>query len=105
MITRGEDIMQVAVYPDPYLTAAVPDAQAYSRDLIENTIEQYNGTPLKEVPMFGSTFFTTSMTAEGKDQTTFAGVKNGEVFNFVMAGKDNQQNPELKAMLESITFK
>jgi hypothetical protein len=32
-------------------------------------------------------FFTTSVTA------------------IVMAGKDNQENPELKAMLDSITFK
>jgi hypothetical protein len=50
-------------------------------------------------------FFTTSVTADGKDQTVFVGARDGRVVRIVMAGKDNQENPELKAMLESITFK
>jgi hypothetical protein len=50
-------------------------------------------------------FFTTSVTADGKDRTVFVGARDGRVVRIVMAGKDNQENPELKAMLDSITFK
>jgi len=105
MVTKGEDLMQLVVYLNPYYTADYPDAKAYSKYLIDNTIEQQNGTAIKEVKMFDVTFFKTSFTANGMEQTSFAGDKNGEVVNIIMGGKDNQNNVEIKAMLDSIKFK
>jgi hypothetical protein len=111
MITKGEDVMQVAMDTDPYVsnpndyTSAYPDADAWSKEYAENTMEQNGGTALEEVTMLDMGFFTTSVTADGKDQTVFVGARDGRVVRIVMAGKDNQENPELKAMLESITFK
>jgi hypothetical protein len=111
MITKGEDVMQVAMDIDPYVsnpndyTAAYPDAEAYSRYLVENSMEQNGGTPIEELTMLDVGFFKTSVTADGKDQTVFAGARDGRVVRIVMAGKGNQENAELKAMLESIEFK
>jgi hypothetical protein len=108
VITKGEDLMQLAVYISPYYTDKYPDtaaAEDYSKYLIENTVEQQNGTAIGEVKMFDVTFFKTSFTANGMDQTSFAGDKNGEVVNIIMGGKDHQNNAELKAMQESIKFK
>ena len=111
MITKGEDVMSVAMDIDPYVsnpkdyTAAYPDADAMSKELAENTMEQNGGTPLEVVTMLDVGFFKTSVTVDGKDTTAFVGARDGRVVSILMAGKDNQQNPELKAMLESIKFK
>jgi hypothetical protein len=46
--------------------------------------------------MFDVPFFKTSFTADPYgDQTSFAGNKNGEVVNIIMAGKDYQNNVEI----------
>ena len=46
--------------------------------------------------MFDVPFFKTSFTADPcGDQTSFAGNKNGEVVNIIMAGKDYQNNVEI----------
>ena len=105
MITKGEDLMQIAVYLDPYYTADYPDAKAYSKYLIKNTIDQQKGTAIEEVTMFDANFFKTTFTANGMYQTSFAGDKNGEVVNIIMGGEDHNNNVEIKAMLESIKFK
>jgi len=108
VITKGEDHMQLGVYLAPYYTDKYPDtatAEAYSKDLIENTVEQQNGTAVEEVTMFDVTFFKTSFTANGMYQTSFAGEKNGKAFSIITDGKDHQDNEEIKAMLESIEFK
>ena len=111
MITKGEDVMSVAMDIDPYVsnpndyTAAYPDADAMSKEYAENTMEQNGGTPLEVVTMLDVGFFKTSVTVDGKDTTAFAGARDGRVVSILMAGTDNQENPELKAMLESITFK
>ena len=108
MITKVDDLMQLGGYLAPYYTDKYPEtvaAEDYSKYLIENTIEQQNGTAIGEVKMFDVTFFTTSFTANGMDQTSFAGDKNGEVVNIIMGGKDHQNNAEIKAMQESIKFK
>ena len=73
--------------------------------MIENIIEQQNGTAIGEVKMFDVTFFKTSFTTNGMYQTSFAGDKNGEVVNIIMGGKDHQNTVEIKAMQESIKFK
>jgi len=105
MITKGEDLMQLAVYLDPYYTADYPDAKAYSKYLINNTMDQQKGTAIEEVKMFDANFFKTTFTANGMYQTSFAGDKNGEVVNIIMGGEDHKNNVEIKAMLESIKFK
>ena len=105
VITKGEDLMQLVVYLNPDFTAQYPDALAYSKYLIDNTIEQQNGTGIEEVTMFDAKFFKTSFTANGMYQTSFAGNKNEEVVNIIMGGKDQQNNVEIKAMLDSIKFK
>jgi hypothetical protein len=105
VITKGEDLMQLVVYLDPYYSAEYPDAKAYSKYLIENTMDQQSGTAIEEVTMFDTTFFKTSFTANGMDQTSFAGDKNGKVVNIIMGGKDHQNNVEIKAMMDSIKFK
>ena len=104
-ITKGEYLMQLAVYLNPDFTAQHPDALAYSKYLMENSIEQENGTPIEEVTMFDSKFYKTTFTADGMDKTGFIGDKNGEVVAIVTGGKDHQNNMEIKAMLDSIKFK
>lgn len=112
MITKGEDVMYVTMDIDPYVsnpndyTSAYPDADAMSRELAENTMRLNGGTPLEVVTMLDMGFFKTNVTDDdGKDTTAFAGARDGRVVSILMTGKDNQENPELKSMLESITFK
>jgi hypothetical protein len=97
------DIDPFVSNPNDY-TAAYPDAEAYGRSVADNTREQNGGTALEEVTMLDTAFFLTRVTADGKDQTVFVGARDGRVVRIVMAGKDNQENPELRAMLGSITF-
>ena len=56
--------------------------------------------------MFGAKFFQTRYTdKEGKDTTQGWGIVNGLAVALAMAGKDHQNNVEIKATLDSIKFK
>ena len=78
----------------------------FIKNLTETLAKQQNGTPVVEVPMFGSKFFQTTYTnKEGKSQTQGWVIVNGELLALAMAGKDHQNNVEIKAMLDSIKFK
>ena len=98
-ITKDKDSMMLSVLGD------IPDAATFSKEQVEENAELLNGTALEEVTMFGIKFFKTSYTLDGMDQTVFYGDRNGDVVIISMAGKDNQNNVEIKAMLDSIKFK
>ena len=97
-IYKGNDVMQVAV-----VGSNVTEEE--DKALTEGTKEQYGGTELEEVTMFGVKFYKTSFTYSGVDQTIYSGVKNGEQVKIQMAGKDHANNEAIIAMLESITLK
>jgi len=99
VITKDKDVMQLSVLVD------IPDAATFSKQQVELVVKGLNGTALEEVTMFGIKFFNTSYTLDGKDQTIFYGDRNGDVVIIAMAGKDHQNNVEIKAMLDSIKFK
>ena len=99
LITKDKDSMMLSVLVD------IPDAATFSKEQVEKNAELLNGTALEEVTILGIKFFKTSYTLDGKDQTIFYGDRNGDVVTIAMAGKDHQNNVEIKAMLDSIKFK
>ena len=95
---------------DYTVNVEIGDAKGFTEDIIkqwtEGIAKQQNGTPVVEVPMFGSKFFQTTYTnKEGKSQTQGWVIVNGELLALAMAGKDHQNNVEIKATLDSIKFK
>lgn len=97
-VYKGNDVIQVKV-------SGMNVTEEEDKTLLENMKEQYGGTDLEEVSMLGMKFYKTSFTASGVDQTIYSGVRNGEQVSIQMAGKDHQNNKDIKAMFESIKLK
>jgi hypothetical protein len=107
VITKNKDAMQLSVGGEPpNYTEDIPDAATFCKKQIEYMAKSLNGTAPEEITMFGIKFFKTTYTLDGTDQTIFYGDKSGgDIVMMVMAGKDHQNNVEIKAILESIKFK
>jgi hypothetical protein len=107
VITKDKDAMQlIAGTPlEEIYTEDIPDAATFCEKQVEHMAEALNGTAPEEVMMFGIKFFKTSYTLDDRDQTVFYGDRNGDIVTMLMAGKDHQNNVEIKAMQESIKFK
>jgi hypothetical protein len=98
--------MQLSVGAEPpNYTEDIPDAATFCKKQVEFMAKGLNGTAPEEITMFGIKFFKTSYTLDGRDQTIFYGDRNSDIAIMAMAGKDHQNNVEIKAMLESIKFK
>jgi hypothetical protein len=72
---------------------------------VEELIKSKNGTPLEETTVLGIKFFKTSVVDGSLDQTAYVGVRNSEKVSIILAGKEHENNNEMKAMMESIKFK
>ena len=107
VITKDKDAMQLSVVGEPSnYTEDIPDAATFCKKQIEYMAKSLNGTAPEEITMFGIKFFKTSYTLNSMDQTIFFGdINGGDIVKMVMAGKDHQNNVEIKAMMESIKFK
>lgn len=65
----------------------------------------YDGTAPEQVELFGLTFYTTTFTASGYDQTKYVAVSDGNRIEIGITGADHENNKELQGMLNSISFK
>lgn len=65
----------------------------------------YDGTDPEQVELFGLTFYTTTFTASGYDQTKYVAVSDGNRIEIGITGADHENNKELQGMLNSISFK
>jgi hypothetical protein len=103
---KSTDAMQLSVGAEPpNYTEDIPDAATFCKKQVEFMAKSLNGTAPEEITMFGIKFFKTSYSLDGRDQTIFYGDRNSDIVIMAMAGKDHQNNVEIKAMLESIKFK
>jgi hypothetical protein len=107
VITKDNDAMQLSVIGEPEeYTEDIPDAATFCKKQIEHMAKGLNGTAPEEITMFGIKFFKTTYTLNGSDQTIFYGdINGGDIVKMLMAGKDHQNNVEIKAIMESIKFK
>lgn len=65
----------------------------------------YDGTDPEQVELFGLTFYTTTFTASGYDQTKYVAISDGNRIEIGITGADHENNKELQGMLNSISFK
>lgn len=77
---------------------------AEDKSLLQALADKYDGSPLEDVELWGCKFHKTTYLAYGKVMTFYSGVKNGEQVKIQVSGKSYEENPEIKAMIESINF-
>ncbi len=95
---RGSDVFQITV--DGYNVSQEEDLA-----LLQSLADQYDGTDITTVDMLGMTFYTTSFTALGVEQTFYSAVRDGEQIHIQLGGKDHNDNTELQGMLSSVRLK
>jgi len=78
--------------------------EAEDREILNELAQKYNGTPIAPVELSGVTFYTTTYTAYGKEQSFYSAVKNGEQIKIQMCGRCYETNADIKAMVDSIVF-
>ncbi len=72
---------------------------------MENFANNYDGTAVEEVEMFGLTFFSTTFEFSGMKQTKYGSIKNGQQIEITLAGEDHLEDEEIMGMFYSIEFK
>jgi hypothetical protein len=72
---------------------------------MENFANNYDGTAVEEVEMFGLTFYSTTFEFSGMKQTKYGSVKEGQQIEITLAGEDHLEDEEIMGMFYSIELK
>lgn len=72
---------------------------------MENFANNYDGTAVEEVQMFGLTFYAITFDFSGMKQTKYGAVKNGQQIEITLAGEDHLEDEEIMGMFNSIELK
>ena len=72
---------------------------------MENFANNYGGTAVEEMEMFGLTFFSTTFEFSGMKQTKYGSVKDGQQIEITLAGEDHLEDEEIMGMFYSIEIK
>jgi hypothetical protein len=95
---KGSDVFQISV--DGYNVSEEED-----KALLQGLVDRYDGTEITTVEMLGMTFYTSSFTASGVEQTFYSAVRDGEQIHIQLGGNNHSSNAELQAMLRSVQLK
>ncbi len=91
------EILQVQVHANNV-------TETEDKQLLEELVQKYNGSPIVQTQLSGIKFYTTTYTAYGKEQSFYSAVKNGEQIKIQMCGKCYETNADIKAMVDSLVF-
>jgi len=72
---------------------------------MENFANNYDGTAVEELQMFGLTFYSTTYEFSGMKQTKYGSVKDGQQIEITLAGEDHLEDEEIMGMFYSIELK
>lgn len=72
---------------------------------MENFANNYDGTAVEEVEIFGLTFYSTTFEFSGMKQTKYGSVKDGQQIEITLAGEDHLEDEEIMGMFYSIELK
>lgn len=70
----------------------------------QSNASAYSGTEPAEVTLLGKTFWTTTFTASGVEQTSYLRIENGVLLSIKCAKGNYETTPEYAAILDSIVF-
>jgi hypothetical protein len=76
-----------------------------AKQQIESNATNYSGTIPAEVTILGKSFWTTTFTASGVEQTSYLRIENGMLLSIKCAKGNYETNPEYAAIIDSIVFK
>jgi hypothetical protein len=71
----------------------------------ESNASLYSGTTPAEVTILGKTFWATTFTASGVEQTSYLRIENGVLLSIKCAKGNYETNPEYAAIIDSVVFK
>ncbi|MFH1513066.1 MAG: hypothetical protein ABIG45_06900 [Bacillota bacterium] len=71
----------------------------------ESNASAYSGTTPAEVTLLGKTFWATTFTAAGVEQTSYLRIENGVLLSIKCAKGNYETTPEYAAIIDSIVFK
>lgn len=72
---------------------------------IENMISGYGGSPMESARIGGQEFKSTTYNYSGMTQTIYIAFRNGTKITITMEGTGAGDNPAIRQMLESLSFK
>lgn len=75
----------------------------HAKQQAESLASQYSGTTPTETELLGKTFWTTTFTASGVEQTSYLRMEDGVLLS-IKCAKGNYETPEYAAIIESIVF-
>jgi hypothetical protein len=70
----------------------------------ESNAKLYSGTTPVEVTLLGKTFWATTFTASGVEQTSYLRIENGVLLSIKCAKGNYETTPEYAAIIDSIIF-
>jgi len=72
---------------------------------IESMITRYEGSPMESTTVGGVEFKTTTYVYGGSAQTMHVAFREGTKITITIEGRDGKDNPDIQAMLGSVSFK
>lgn len=75
----------------------------HAKQQAESNASMYSGTTPKEVELLGKTFWATTFTASGVEQTSYLRIEDGVMLS-IKCAKGNYETPEYAAIIDSIVF-
>jgi hypothetical protein len=72
---------------------------------IGSMIQNYGGSPMTETAVAGTAFKSTTYSYSGMIQTMHVAFRNGTKITVTIEGVNGKDNPDIKAMLASLTLK
>jgi hypothetical protein len=92
---QGSNAIEVWVRP------STQDAKAVA----EKFAADYGGTSPEQVELAGRSFYATSFTASGYEQTKYIAISDGNRIEIGLTGSGHKDNKDLQGMLNSIKLK
>ena len=76
-----------------------------AEESINGMISNYGGSPMTSTTIAGVEFKTTTYSTSGMTQTMHVAFRNGTRITITIEGPDGKENPDIKAMLETVALK
>ena len=80
-------------------------SEDHAKQQAESNASTYAGTAPAEVTLLGKTFWATTFTASGVEQTSYLRMEDGVLLSIKCAKGNYETTPEYAAIIDSIVFK